>query len=195
MVERGCFSGVAGPPMLGVGTLCASRPGRARGSAILCSCALGTVPRRGILHLPFIAGAAAMAKLLLVKKVGFWGAYGATKVYGWPRVTRALLKFNKANTPREAQPIVQAGIVTAIKFPAQAYTVLQDTQVYSFVGKVAQDTSDAIPPWVRSLASSIAGKTHVWKALKELELESSKLKSTKLAAEAGASSGTRLDLA
>jgi hypothetical protein len=37
----------------------------------------------------------ALAKLLLVKKVGIWGAYGATKVYGWPRVTRNLLKFNQ----------------------------------------------------------------------------------------------------
>ena len=149
--------------------------------------AFGSSSRRGILHLPAIAGAAALAKLLVVKKVGFWGAYGATKVYGWPRVTRRLLKFNQANTPREARPTVQAGIVTAIKFPAQAYTVFQDTQMYAFVGKVANDTSAAIPPWVRSLASSIAGKTHVWKALKELELESEKLKSTKLAAEAGAS--------
>ena len=157
-----------------------------RGRCRARAAAPGGPPRRGILHVPIIAGAAALAKLLVVKKVGFWGAYGATKVYGWPRVARRLLKFNKDNTPLEAQGVVQAGVVTAIRAPSQAYGVFQDTQVYAFVGKVARDTSDTIPAWVRTLAGSIAGKTHVWKALKELESESQKIKAAKMAAEAGA---------
>ena len=129
---------------------------------------------------------AGVAKVLLFKKVGFWGAYGATKVYGWPRVTRTLLKFNRGNTPREAQAAVQAGIITAIRTPAQAYSAFQDTEVYTFIGKVANDVSGQIPAWVRALASSIAGKTHVWKALKEMETEGKRVKAKEMAVEAGA---------
>ena len=117
-----------------------------------------------IVHLPFMAagaGAAHLAKILLFKKVGFWGAYGATKVYGWPRVTRTLLQYNKQHTPEAAQTTVQAAIITAIRTPAQAYGVFQDSEVYAFIGKVARSGGDAIPPWVQSIAASIAGKTHV----------------------------------
>lgn len=75
----------------------------------------------------------ALAKLLLVKKVGFWGAFAATKVYGWPNVTRRLLKFNKLHTPAPAQSTVQAGIIGMVRKPTEAYAILQDTQVYTFI--------------------------------------------------------------
>ena len=42
------------------------------------------------------------------------------------------------------------------------------------------------PPWLMSIAESIAGKTHVWKALKELELETKKQKMAKMKAQAAA---------
>ena len=127
-----------------------------------------------------ILAAGALAKLLMVKKVGFWGAYGATKVYGWEKVARKLLKFNLLHTPKPAQKAVQAALVAAIRTPSQAYSLLQDTHVYRFVGKVASDGASHVPNWVQSIAASIAGKTHVWKALKELEAESQKQASKKL---------------
>ena len=139
-----------------------------------------------IVHLPFMAagaGAAHLAKILLFKKVGFWGAYGATKVYGWPRVTRTLLQYNKQHTPEAAQSTVQAAIITAIRTPAQAYGVFQDSEVYAFIGKVARSGGDAIPPWVQSIAASIAGKTHVWKALRELEAETKRKKAAEMKAD------------
>ena len=151
--------------------------------------ALPGIPRshgQPIVHLPFMAagaGAAHLAKILLFKKVGFWGAYGATKVYGWPRVTRTLLQYNKQHTPEAAQSTVQAAIITAIRTPAQAYGVFQDSEVYAFIGKVARSGGDAIPPWVQSIAASIAGKTHVWKALKELEAETKRKKAAEMKAD------------
>lgn len=145
--------------------------------------------RRGFFHIPLMGAGmaiAGIAKVLMVKKVGFWGAYGATKVYGWPRVCRNLLKFNRDTTPRAAQSTVQAGIVAAIRTPAEAYSLFQDTEVYAFIGRVANSTSQQIPPWVQALAGSIAGKTHVWKALKEMESEGLRVKAKEMAVKAGA---------
>ena len=41
---------------------------------------------------------------------------------------------------------------------------------------VADRGANQVPRWVRSIAQSIAGKTHVYKALKELEQESKQMR-------------------
>ena len=130
---------------------------------------------------PLFAGIPALAKLLVVKKVGFWGGLQAANAYGWPRITRRLLKFNKLHTPPEAQRRVQAGVMQAIRTPSEAYSVLKDSEVYRFVDKVARDGASHVPGWVQSLANSVASKTSVYKALKELENEAKRISQLKRA--------------
>jgi hypothetical protein len=139
-------------------------------------CRMTRAPPSRPFFVPFIAAAVpGLAKLLLLKKVGFWGGLQAAKAYGWPKIARKLIQFNKLHTPLEAQPRVQAGIIRAIRTPAEAYSVLQDSDVYRFVDKVASDGASHVPAWVQSLANSVASKTNVYKALKELEAEATRL--------------------
>lgn len=118
-------------------------------------------------------------KLLVTKKIGFWGGFQAANVYGWPRIARQLLKFNKKHTPPKSQAQVQTGILRAIRTPVEAYSVLQQSEIYHFLQKVSDQGASHVPAWVQSLASSIAGKSNVYKALKELENESKRLDALK----------------
>ena len=81
-----------------------------------------------------------------------------------------------------------------IRKPGEAYGILQDTQVYTFVSQVAEKGSSHIPLWVQSIAQSIAGKTHIYKALKELETESKRLKMSKMKAKASHDAAEKAEL-
>lgn len=125
--------------------------------------------RRGLFHIPLGMGAIALLKMLVIKKIGTFGFYKAAESYGWDRLYRRLLKFNRIATPRATQPLVQAGIRTAIKFPPQAYGVFQETHMYKFAVDVSQSGKALLPGWAINLAESIAGKTDTYKAMKLLE--------------------------
>lgn len=125
--------------------------------------------RRGLFHIPLGMGAIALLKMLVIKKIGTFGFYKAAESYGWDRLYRRLLKFNRIATPRATQPLVQAGIRTAIEFPPQAYGVFQETHMYKFAVDVSQSGKAMLPGWAINIAESIAGKTDTYKAMKLLE--------------------------
>ena len=62
--------------------------------------------------------------------------------------------------------------------------MFQHTEVYTFICRVATQGRSLFPPWFQSIAESIAGKTHIWKALKELESETKRQKMAKMKAQA-----------
>lgn len=113
-------------------------------------------------------------KVVFVKKLGFWGAYKALDAYGWPQAYRRLLKFNRANTLPELQPAVQTGLRTAIVTPGEAYNVFKQSHMYDFMSSVAKSGEKQLPAWIVSIAESLAGRTHVYKALKVMEAEHAK---------------------
>lgn len=59
---------------------------------------------------------------------------------------------------------------------------------------VADRGANQVPRWVRSIAQSIAGKTHVYKALKELEQESKRLKMKSMKAQASSDEAEKKNL-
>jgi hypothetical protein len=77
------------------------------------------------------------AGLFVAKKAVAVSLYMAGKRYGWPRVYRRVLEYNKKLTPLPQQ----AGVVNAVKkafhFPTQALQVIQSQEAYQFLKSYA----------------------------------------------------------
>ena len=94
-----------------------------------------------------------------------------------------LSQANKLYTAESQQRVVRQGIATALRAPTKAYSVLQNSAVYSMLQKAARRGIPNAPPFLMSIIETIASKSapNSFRLFKELESMAPAAKSTEKA--------------
>lgn len=80
----------------------------------------------------------ALGAFLVAKKAIAASIYAAGSRYGWPRVFRRLVEFNKRVTPAGSQRAVQSAIKQGFRLPLAAVQLLRDPSVQLFLASAAE---------------------------------------------------------
>jgi len=74
--------------------------------------------------------------VVLAKKAIAGSIYVAGKKYGWPRVYRRLLEYNRKVTPAANQKAVRSAVAAGFRLPGEAFKILQREEVQKFLAVI-----------------------------------------------------------
>ena len=77
--------------------------------------------------------------LLAAKKSVVYAAYRAGSRYGWPRVYRRVLEYNRAFTPKDQQSGVKSLVKRALHSPEQLADAVKNNAVFQLAVKLVEN--------------------------------------------------------
>lgn len=77
--------------------------------------------------------------LLAVKKAIAVSIFMAGQRYGWPRVYRRVLEYNRRLMPSAQQPLVRSAVRDAFRIPGHAAKLLEHSEVYTLAQRYIEE--------------------------------------------------------
>ena len=98
--------------------------------------------------------------LLAAKKAVAYAAYKAGQRYGWPRVYRRVLEYNRAITPLSQQAYVRGVVKSAFHAPEKMAEALKDNLVFQLAMKMVENPPGDISKYPAAARAAFSALIH-----------------------------------